>query len=124
MTKPLLSTVSALLCLLLAACQGSTGASRVEKITGAYCACTSPLAELNARAADIQRDPPRQAEFSQLLVAMDSAFTTARECAASTVIGPYGKLTPEELREIEAMLATQCPNMANHRDLLRELLGE
>ncbi|MBL7775566.1 MAG: hypothetical protein JNK89_06155 [Saprospiraceae bacterium] len=92
--------------------------NRFEKISTAYCECTAQLAALNREA---QKAGPGQ--INNYFQKMQDAYGKAKECAA-TIIGQYGHLTAAELDSVNLLLHTQCPDLADKREQLQELLGE
>ncbi len=107
----------ALAVLLLAACQSPAPSSRFSSIADAYCECTAMLARLN-RATDTLEHSRLPQQFRQI----EKAFEQARECMAAT-IGQYGLLKAAELDSLTPLLQQRCPEVAQQRDLLEELLS-
>jgi hypothetical protein len=101
----------------LAACQSPTPSSRFSSIADAYCECTAMLAQLNQAADTVEHNRLPQ-QFRQI----EKAFAQARECMAAT-IGQYGLLQAAELDSLMPLLQQRCPEVAQQRDLLEELLS-
>lgn len=103
----------------LCACDlsGSNG-NRYEKISAAYCECTAQLAAVNRQAATA--NPSKLTEYFQK---MQTEYTRAKECTA-TIVGQFGRLKTTELDTVNQYLLTKCPDLANKRDLLQEMLGD
>jgi hypothetical protein len=115
------------LCCFLTRCanDGDAAGTRHEKIAGAYCECTTRLAELNkkAQASSSASDSTSRSNFSQMLNEIQVEYEKSRECAA-TIIGQYGKLNAEDLALVEQALAARCAGRPEQKSLLYELLGE
>lgn len=92
--------------------------SRYRKLATAYCECTGQLAALN-RQADTAQSSTLNAYFQKMQI----EYEKAKECA-TTIVAQFGHLKPAELDTLNTVLATQCPDLADKRDLLQELLGE
>ena len=92
--------------------------SRFEKISTAYCECTAQLAVLNQQAQTA--DPAQLNDYFQK---MEAEFKKTKECAA-TIIGQFGHLKAAELDSVNLLLKAQCPDLADKREQLQELLGE
>lgn len=109
----------ALLSVLLPSCELKTSEkSRYTKLATGYCECTAQLAALNqeANAAD-------GANLNAVFQKMQAEYTRTKECAA-TLVAQFGHLNDAELDSLNQLLLTQCPAVANKRDLLQEMLGE
>ncbi|MEZ4941458.1 MAG: hypothetical protein R3D58_11330 [Saprospiraceae bacterium] len=91
---------------------------RFEKIATAYCECTAKLATLNREAQSA--NPGQLNSFFQK---MQDEYSKAKECTA-TIIGQFGHLKGAELDSVNVLLKTQCPDLADKREQLQELLGE
>ncbi|MCB0531750.1 MAG: hypothetical protein H6574_24515 [Lewinellaceae bacterium] len=91
---------------------------RYEKIATAYCECTAQLAALNREA---QAAGP--GKLNSFFKKMESEYSKAKECTA-TVIGQFGHLNGAELDSVNILLKTQCPDLADKREQLQELLGK
>lgn len=102
----------------LAGCELPTPQNRFEKIASTYCECTTRLAELNKKAAIAQ-----PGELNAYFQEMQTEYAKAKECAVS-IVAQFGHLKTAELDSVNTLLVTQCPGMAGHPDLLREMLGE
>jgi hypothetical protein len=96
----------------------TTPKGRYEKISTAYCECTAKLAVLNEQAQ--QAGPDKLNSFFQQ---MQIEYGKAKECTA-TIIGQFGHLKAAELDSVNILLKTKCPNLADKREQLQELLGE
>lgn len=105
---------------LLPACE-DTPQKRYEKIAAGFCECTNQLAALNKEAVALADDTTGRA--AEVFRRMQAEYVKAKECSAA-IIGQYGKLKPTEFDEVQAMLDGRCPEMAEQRDLLQEMLGE
>lgn len=95
-----------------------SGGNRYEKMSTAYCECTAHLAALN-RQAEAARPDQLMGYFQK----MQSEYTKAKECTA-TIVGQFGRLKTAEMDTLNRYLQTKCPELADHRDLLQEMLGE
>lgn len=92
--------------------------SRYQKLATAYCECTAQLAVLNQQAESDQ-----SSNLNNYFPKMQAEYAKAKECA-TTIVAQFGHLKPAELDSLSVVLATQCPELADNRDLLQELLGE
>ena len=106
-----------------AACTRDKTATRGEKIARAYCECTASLGPLNQKAATQSDDSTNMESFYILLREMESEHAKAKECLIA-VMAHHGKLSGEELAQIEQMIAQKCPLMSGQPELTRELLGQ
>lgn len=91
---------------------------RYEKIASAYCECTAQLATLNRKAQSANPD-----QLNGFFQKMQDEYSKAKECTA-TIIGQFGHLNGAELDSVNVLLKTQCPDLADKREQLQELLGE
>lgn len=91
---------------------------RYDKIATAYCECTAQLAALNRQAQSAGPD-----KLNGFFKKMQDEYIKAKECTA-TVIGQFGHLNGAELDSVNMLLKTQCPDLADKREQLQELLGE
>ncbi|MBK9336483.1 MAG: hypothetical protein IPM98_07790 [Lewinellaceae bacterium] len=92
--------------------------SRFEKIATGYCECTARLAVINKQA-----DTADRAQLGAYFQKMQTEFYKAKDCTA-TIIGQFGHLKPAELDTVNMILKTKCPDLADKREQLQELLGE
>lgn len=92
--------------------------NKYQKLATAYCECTTQLALLN-RQAEADQPSNLNGYFSK----MQTEYAKAKECA-TTIVAQFGHLKPAELDSLSVVLATKCPELADNRDLLQELLGE
>lgn len=92
--------------------------SRYDKIASTYCECTARLAELNKQAGAAP-----SSNLNAYFQEMQTEYAKSKECTAA-IVGRFGHLKPAELDTLETILSTRCPDMAGHRDLLQEMLGE
>lgn len=107
------------LLLFLGSCQCTAPAeNRYAKIASTYCDCTTQLAELNKKAA-LAPKSELNAYFQQI----QAEYSKAKECTAS-IVSQFGRLQAAELDSVNALLNTQCPELAGQRDLLQEMLGK
>lgn len=106
------------------ACQNQQPpATKAEKIASAFCECTAQLAALNKETAALAADTIAGKDLRPQFLKLQEEYQRAKDCSA-TVISKFGKLQEEDFKAVEAALAGKCPDMAEQRDLLRELLGE
>lgn len=99
--------------ILLSSCQPSAPEGRFAQLSKGCCECTSKLIELNQQAAQ----SPEKADFK----ALEAEYQRTKECMA-TVTNNLGKITVEELPQLEKQLQITCPTLAPQRELLQELL--
>ncbi len=92
--------------------------SRFDKISTAYCECTAKLAAINREAQ--AADPAQLNDFFQK---MQAEYKNAKECTG-TIIGQFGHLNAAEMDSVNQLLKTQCPELADKPEQLRELLGQ
>ncbi len=103
-------------CFLTKACQTPTEIpTRLEKLGKGYCECTQQLAESNQKVQ-------QQTASAEDLEKIAEAFRLTKTCAA-TLVGQFGKLTDEELAQLQPVLAKHCPSVSDNKELLKELLG-
>ena len=102
----------------LAGCDLPAPQNRFEKIASTYCECTAGLAAVNKKANTAQ-----PGELNAYFQEMQTEYAKAKECAVS-IVAQFGHLKTAELDSVNTLLVTQCPGMAGHPDLLREMLGE
>jgi hypothetical protein len=93
---------------------------RAAAIATAYCKCTDDLIALNHQMAQVGTDT---ATTNQLFKAIGSAYTRAEACTDS-ILMLHGHLSPQLLELVQQTVNTQCPDVAAHPDMLRELLGK
>lgn len=91
---------------------------RFEKIADAYCECTALLAVMNKQA-----DTADRTRIGEYFKKMQEEYYRAKDCTA-TIIGLYGHLNTAELDTVNLLLKTRCPELADKREQLQELLGE
>ncbi len=101
-----------------AGCDLPAPQNRFEKIASTYCECTAGLAAVNKKANTAQ-----PGELNAYFQEMQTEYAKAKECAVS-IVAQFGHLKTAELDSVNSLLVTQCPGMAGHPDLLREMLGE
>lgn len=104
--------------LMWSACTENESQRRFEKVATAYCECTAQLADLNRKAQ--QAGPSNLNEYFQQ---MQTEYARAKDCAA-TIIGQFGHLKAAELDSVNVFLRTKCPDLADKKEQLQELLGE
>lgn len=92
--------------------------NRYAKIATTYCECTARLAELNKQATTAAPD-----KLNTYFQEMQGEYAKAKECAVS-IVAQFGHLKPAELDSVNTLLTTQCPGVAGHPDMLREMLGQ
>lgn len=92
--------------------------NRFEKIADAYCECTEQLALLNKQA-----DTADRARLGEYFQKMQAEYNSTKDCTA-TIIGQYGHLKSAELDTLNMLLKTRCPELADKREQLQELLGD
>ncbi|MCS6928822.1 MAG: hypothetical protein NZM43_04920 [Saprospiraceae bacterium] len=97
---------------------GNSSPGRYAQIANVYCECTQPLVRLN-RAADSAKHTHQLHYLQQIEV----AYKHARECL-TPVVHEYGLLQSSELDTLMLHLQEYCPEVAQQRDLLQDLLGE
>lgn len=113
----------ALSAVLVAACDSTVGGTateqgRFEKIASGYCECTAQLARLNQQADTAARD-----QMGVYFKKMQAEYLKVKDCMAS-IIGQFGHLKAPELDTVNTLLKTRCPELADKREQLQELLGE
>ena len=118
----LLTTTYAIL-LFLSSCFSQPEVSRYDRITDLYCECTARLITLNQQAIQQQQDSISQQAFQKNLQEIQEEYTKVRDCSAS-IIAQLGALQETDYPEIEKRLSLKCPELAQQRDLLQEMLGE
>jgi len=91
---------------------------RFEKIADAYCECTALLVVINKQA-----DTADRARMGEYFKKMQDEYYRTKDCTA-TIIGQYGHLNTAELDTVNLLLKTRCPELADKREQLQELLGE
>jgi len=91
---------------------------RFEKIADAYCECTALLAVINKQA-----DTADRAQMGEYFKKMQNEYYRTKDCTA-TIIGQFGHLNAAELDTVNLLLKTRCPELADKREQLQELLGE
>jgi hypothetical protein len=96
----------------------ATSHSRFEKIADAYCECTALLAVINKQA-----DTADRAQMGEYFKKMQNEYYRTKDCTA-TIIGQFGHLNAAELDTVNLLLKTRCPELADKREQLQELLGE
>ncbi|MFN0013718.1 MAG: hypothetical protein ACKVU2_04145 [Saprospiraceae bacterium] len=96
----------------------SLSQSRFEKIADAYCECTEQLVLLNKQADTVDR-----ARLGEYFQKMQAEYNNTKDCTAS-IIGQFGHLKPAELDTLDLLLKNRCPELADKREQLQELLGE
>jgi hypothetical protein len=106
--------------LVLSGCNGATDAAqnRFETIASAYCECTAQLVVINKEADAADRD-----HLGAYFQKMQTEYYKVKDCTA-TIIGQFGHLNPAELDSVNMFLKTKCPDLADKREQLQELLGE
>ena len=92
--------------------------SRFEKIADGYCECTALLAVINKQA-----DTAARSRMGEYFKKMQEEYYRAKDCTA-TIIGQFGHLSAAELDTVNMLLKTRCPELADKREQLQELLGE
>lgn len=97
--------------------------TRYDKIATAYCECTTSLAVINAEAQALADDTTQTEQLAAFFQKMQAEYGKAKECSAS-IIGEFGHLDTKSLDSLQQVLKTACPELAENRDLLREMLGE
>jgi hypothetical protein len=113
------------LCLVCAsACDdGDTPEKRLAQIGQAYCTCSAPLAALDQEAAVLAADTTKQVEFAAKLEAMQAEYTRLQQCLAP-LLADYGRLTADQIKQLEQDFAKHCPNRKPQHEQLVELLGQ
>jgi hypothetical protein len=91
---------------------------RFDKITTAYCECTVQLVVLNQQA-----DTADRTQLGHYFKKMQDEYLKVKDCTA-TIIGQFGHLNVAELDTVNMLLKTRCPELADKREQLQELLGE
>jgi len=119
--ESLITLYSALL--FLSGCFSQPEVSRYDKITDSYCACTARLIALNQQAAKGQKEGVSQEIFQKNLQEIQDEYINVRDCSAS-IIAQFGALHEADYPEVEKRLTAKCPELAQQRDLLQEMLGE
>lgn len=109
--------------ILFSGCFTPSESSRYDKIADQYCACTTKLAALNQQVMTEHQDSVAQEAFHNKLQEIQEEYANVRDCSAA-IIAQFGALQEADYPEIEKKLALKCPELAQQRDLLREMLGE
>jgi hypothetical protein len=95
-------------------------AKRATVIAQSYCQCTGHLVSLNQQMVQAGSDT---ATTNQLFKAIADAYTRAEACTDS-ILMIQGHLSPALMESVKQSVSTQCPEVAAHPDMLRELLGK
>lgn len=97
-----------LLACLLFSCQNPPAETRADRIAKGVCDCSTPLLDLNKKAA--------AGKDSIDFEAIQTAFLEARKC----IVNQHMK--SDDLSEVQKALLIKCPELAAETDLLEELL--
>lgn len=98
-----------LLACLFFSCQNPPAETRADRIAKGVCDCSTPLLDLNKKAA--------AGKDSIDFEAIQTAFLEARKC----IVNQHMKT--EDLPDVQKALVVKCPELAGEEELLGELLG-
>lgn len=96
----------------------SPDAKRKEQVAEGYCECAAAIAALDARAKSV---PDSSVFLTAMLDSMQQEYEKAITCLLP-LRATNGLLKPADISEIQRILQKKCPNLANNKELITELL--
>ena len=96
----------------------NTESARLDRIATGYCECATPLYELDQEARAVKDSADL---LAAVLEKMQSAYDKTNTCLVP-VIQANGNLSLEKMGGFQAVLKQKCPELAENKELIRELL--